>query len=82
MNQVKNRYAKMDDIRKLYSATTLEANLTASAMITILSNMLVDKGIFTVDEIEAYLSDEHIRAMREVIRQQISAGGIQNEAVE
>lgn len=72
----------MDDIRKLYSATTLEANLTASAMITILSNMLVDKGIFTVGEIEAYLSDEHIRTMREVIRQQISAGGIQNEALE
>lgn len=75
MNQVKNRHAKMKDMGRIYSAATSEANLTASAMITILANMLIDKHIFTAGEIEAYLSEEKICEMREIIRVQLSGGG-------
>ncbi len=69
MQSIKNRHAKIKDLDKVYSASVMEANLASSAMVTILANVLIDKGIMVKAEVEALLSDEKITAQKEQLRQ-------------
>lgn len=69
MQSIKNRHAKIKDLDKVYSASVMEANLASSAMVKILANVLIDKGIMVKAEVEALLSDEKITAQKEQLRQ-------------
>ena len=69
MQSIKNRHAKIKDLDKVYRASVMEANLASSAMVTILGNVLIDKGIMVKAEVEALLSDEKITAQKEQLRQ-------------
>lgn len=71
MSQNKNRFARLKDVERIYRVAEFESNLTVSAVATIISNMLIDKGIFAQGEVEAYLSEDKIREMRELIRGRI-----------
>lgn len=74
MHSIKNRHAKIKDLDKVYSASVMEANLASSAMVTILANVLIDKGIMVNAEVEELLSEEKILLQKEMIRQKLIAG--------
>lgn len=62
-----NTNAKMSDIAEVYQAAVGESNLVTSAIVTLLCDILIRKGIVVEDEIETLLSTEKINEMRDYL---------------
>lgn len=77
--QKQNRHAKKKDLSEVYYAAVGEANLTTSAMITILCNMLIDCGVLTRAEINELMRQERIDEFKDKIRTIIRNEEMENE---
>lgn len=77
--QKQNRHAKKKDLDGTYYAAVSESNLTTSAMITILCNMLIDHGVLTHAEVTELMRAERIDYFKNEIRSIIKNGGMENE---
>lgn len=64
-----NSNAKIRDIKTVYNLSVKESNLATSAMLTILCDILIRKGIVTADEISTLLATEKIVQMQEYLRE-------------
>lgn len=75
---LQNRHAKKKDLDGTYNAAVNESNLTTSAMITILCNMLIDHGVLTHAEVTELMRAERIDWYKNEIRSIIKNGGMNN----
>jgi ribose 1,5-bisphosphokinase PhnN len=69
---IKNRHAKMKDLEKVIQFAVQESCMTASAMMTILAEMLVERGIASADEINVRLAADKIEEKKAELEQYLA----------